>query len=328
MEVNEDILMLYLKDELSVAERAEVSRQLEQNNALFHQYIQLKDVWDYSGLKTNIHQYDTNAEWEKLSQKIPVYSGRKYMLTRIAGIAGVAAALVVAFFIGQLVNITPGNELAATGVHVFTAPEGQITKLTLADGSTVVLNEGSRLSVPLNFGDEERSVELSGEGYFEVTKNKEQVFSVKSGKQEVKVLGTVFNIRAYPGEDKMITTLEEGIVRWEMESQHITLKPGMQVVYDVNLGQVEQNNVDVNGVKQWAEGRYRYEDATFEEVIAVIERWYGVRVEWQPTDFTGQHYNGVIKRSASLPETLDLLKVMIPIDYTINGQKVIIKRMR
>ncbi|MBR8534688.1 FecR domain-containing protein [Carboxylicivirga sediminis] len=324
MEMSEDVLIQYIKRELPADEMDKVTHQLKLDKELFHQYIQLKDIWDYTGLTSDVHQYDVKREWKRL----PVRSAGRTGFMRLVGIAGIAAAVVIAFFVGQLIEKGSDNNALLSGAHVFTAPEGQITNVTLADGSTVVLNEGSSLSVPLNFGTDNRSVELSGEGYFDVSKNKELVFSVKSGKQEVKVLGTVFNIRAYTAEDKMITTLEEGIVRWEMEEHHITLKPGMQVVYDTRLGNIEQNTVDIHSVKQWALGRYLYEDAGLKEIVAVIEKWYGVTVNWQPADFAGQHFNGVIKRSASLEETLELMKVMLPIEYTINGQQVTIKRMR
>lgn len=322
--MNEEILILYLKGELSASEEAEVAHQLKLDKELFHQFMQLKDIWDYTGLTTDVHQYDVKKEWKRLS----ISSGKKNRLMRVVGIAGIAAAMVIAFFVGQVVDTVSDNNSMVTGVHVFTAPKGQISQLTLSDGSHVILNAGSSLTIPADFGQQNRDVKLSGEAHFNVAKNPELTFKVQSGQQSVSVLGTIFNIRAYPEETTMITTLEEGIVRWESNGRHITLKPDMQVVYDVGSQNVEHRNVDAGRIGQWSLGRYVFENAPFADIVGVIEKWYNVKIDWQQTDFEGEHYNGVIKKSASLNETLELIAVMTPVSYDINDQQISIRRMR
>ncbi|WP_430814211.1 FecR family protein [Carboxylicivirga sp. RSCT41] len=328
MELTEDTLIKYIKEELPEEERLLVELQLKDNEEAFRKYMQLKDTWDYAALKTNVNDYNVSEEWTQLASTISFKRSRLIRFRQVAGVIGIAASLMLAFFIGNLFNSINQTELDLTSAHIFTAPEGQITTITLADGSEITLNEGSQLSVPIEFGKTNRKVNLNGEGYFKVSKNKDLVFSVISGKQEVKVLGTIFNIRAYANESRMITSLEEGVVRWELEDKHITLKPGMQVVYDSENSSIEQNQVDVNSVRQWALGRYMYQDAPFEEIISVIEKWYGVQVRWNAKEFEGKHFNGVIKRSSSLEETLSLISLMTPIDYTVKGEIVTIKRMR
>ncbi|MBS2210688.1 FecR family protein [Carboxylicivirga mesophila] len=324
MEMSEDILIQYIKGELPADEMDHVSYQLRQNEELFHQYIQLKDIWDYTGLTTDVHKYDVKREWKRL----PIRSAGRTSFMKLAGVAGVAAAMVIAFFVGQLVETDSDSNSLVSGAHVFTAPEGQISELTLSDGSNVVLNAGSSLTIPSNFGKQNRDVQLSGEAHFNVTKNPDLIFKVKSGQQYVSVLGTIFNIRAYPGETKIITTLEEGIVRWESNGRHITLKPDMQVVYDLENQDVEQISVDAGRIGQWSVGRYVFENAPFIDIIDVIEKWYDVEIDWQQTDFEGEHYNGVIKKSASLNETLELIAAMTPVRYEVKGQQISIRRMR
>lgn len=328
MEVSEDILIKHIKGELTDEEKLFVDEQINANESLYLQYLQLKDVWDYAALKTNAYDYNASKEWEQLSVKIPFVKNRQIRFRRVVGVVGIAASLILAFFIGNVFDSVNKTELDFASAHVFTAPAGQLTTIKLADGSEITLNESSQLKVPLEFGKTNRKVNLDGEGYFKVSKNKDLTFSVISGKQEVKVLGTIFNIRAYKNESRMITSLEEGVVRWELEGQHITLKPGMQVVYDSKKESIEQREIDVNSIKQWALGRYQYEDAPFEEIISVIERWYGVEVKWNAKEFEGKHFNGVIKRSSPLEETLSLMELMTPIDYTVKGKIVTIKRMR
>jgi ferric-dicitrate binding protein FerR (iron transport regulator) len=324
MEMSDEVLIQYIKRALPADEMDHVSHQLMQNEELFHQYIQLKDIWDYTGLITDVHRYDVKKEWKQLA----IRSGKGISLARVAGLAGMAAAMVIAFFIGLLVETGSGGKSMAVTSHVFTAPAGQMSELTLADGSTVVLNAGSSLTIPADFGKQNRDVQLSGEAHFTVAKDQNSSFKVKSGQQCVTVLGTVFNIRAYPGETKMITTLEEGIVKWESNGHHITLKPDMQVIFDLNSQAIQQKEVDASRIGQWSVGRYLFEDAPFAEILDVIEKWYDVEIDWRPTDFEGEHYNGVIKKSASLNETLELIRVMTPVKYEINGQKISIKRMK
>ncbi|MBK3516196.1 FecR family protein [Carboxylicivirga marina] len=328
MEVNQDILIQFIKGELSASEYQAVNKQIKSDKALFRQYIQLKDIWDYTASKSNALKYNEGKEWDTLAAKIPFASTRTLKFKRIVGAIAVAASIVIAFLIGHVYESMQSGNAMVAGSHVFKAPFGQVSNITLADGSKVMLNEGSTLTVPLDFGINNRNVALNGEGYFDVSTNKDLEFSVTSGKQKVKVLGTIFNIRAYEHENKMITTLEEGIVRWEMEARHITLKPGMQVIYDNQLGDVEEKTVDITEVKQWALGRYMYEDASLDEIIAVIERWHNVKVKWNPADFKGVHFNGVLKRSATIDETFELIKVMVPMKYTVKGQIVTIERMR
>ncbi|TRX71277.1 FecR family protein [Carboxylicivirga sp. M1479] len=328
MKITDDILIQYIKKELNDEERLLISALLQEDEVLFNQYLQLKDIWDYTGMTSNIHDYKVSKEWQKLSSGRILTLTKGVVLRRIATIAGAAAAVFIAFLIGNMYHSISNVGMDSSTAHVFTAPPGQVTNLILADGSTVTLNEGSSLTVPLHFGQENRSVELQGEGYFNVSKNKELEFSVKSGMQEVKVLGTIFNIRAYEREGRMTTTLEEGLVRLEMNGQHITLKPGMQVVCDLETNSVEQREVDVNSIKQWSLGRYLFEDAAFGEIISKLEKWHGVKVRWNPADFSGEHFNGVLKRSSTLSETFELIKVMIPMEYTIEGQIVTIERMR
>lgn len=322
--MREEILIQYIKGELPADEMDNVSHQLKQNEELFHQYIQLKDIWDYTGLTTDVHRYNVKKEWKRLG----IRSAKRNSLVRVVGIAGMAAAMMLAFFIGQLVETGSDNNSLLSGVHVFTAPAGQISELTLSDGTNVILNAGSSLTIPSDFGKQNRDVQLSGEAHFNVAKKPDLTFKVKSGQQYVSVLGTIFNIRAYPEETQIITTLEEGIVRWESNGRHITLNPDMQVVYDVGSQNVEQRNVNAGRIGQWSVGRYVFENAPFADIMDVIEKWYDVEIDWQQIEFEGEHYNGVIKKSASLNETLELIAAMTPVRYEVNGQQISIRRMR
>ncbi len=321
MSFEEADIIRYLKGELKGQEESNFLNALREDVELREAYFRLKDVWDFSGMKLQALPYDTAKEWKALHSTIQSKGLQKAMRPWMRWM-GVAAAAMIAFFIGQqqiFQHISPTNQMAH---HTFVAPEGQMSQVQLADGTQVTLNAGSKLLVPLDFGEQQRALELQGEGFFDVTKDPNKAFVVQSGDQQVKVLGTRFNIRAYPGETLFETTLEEGSVEWSSPQHSLILKPGMQVIYDLSTEKVVQQAVDVSGVKSWSLGRYEYHNAPFDKVTSVIEKWYSVKVNYREADFEGKHFNGVIKKSASLDQTLHIIGLMTPIKYTINNDTI------
>jgi len=327
MNFEEADIIRYLNGELKGKEKTAFLSALRNDTILREAYFRLKDVWDFSGMKLQALPCDTAKEWKVLHSTIQSKGLQKAMGPWMRWM-GVAAAAVIAFFMGHQQIFKHTSPAAQMAHHTFVAPEGQMSQVQLADGTQVTLNAGSKLLVPLDFGEHERALELQGEGFFDVTKDPYNAFVVHSGDQQVKVLGTRFNIRAYPGETVFETTLEEGSVEWSSPQHSLILQPGMQVIYDLSTEKVVQQAVDVSGVKSWSLGRYEYHNAPFAKVTSVIEKWYGVKVNYRETDFEGKHFNGVIKKSASLDQTLHIIGLMTPIKYTIKKDTIEIELIK
>lgn len=224
-----------------------------------------------------------------------------------------------------------GSELVYEGqggslqYHTVSIPRGGQYKLVLSDGTRVWLNAESSLRFPAGFAPDSREVELRGEGYFEVAKNKERPFRVKSWtpsgeEQLVEVLGTVFNIHAYPDPAGTRTTLVEGSVRVVKGGERVVLRPGEQARGEKNLEVVK---VDLRKEVAWKEGLFLFRDASIREIGDQITRWYDVEVEYRGD--IPYHFNATIERSTPLSSLLEVLQATKRVHFTLAGKKLIIE---
>lgn len=179
---------------------------------------------------------------------------------------------------------------------------GMTTQLTLPDGSHVSLNSESSISFPEVFIDQTRNVKLSGEAYFEVTKNPEQRFIVSTPHQAtVEVLGTSFNVEAFAHDSTIATTLVEGAVRFKYEGKEVAIHPGEKIVYNRLKKQYE--TFKTNGVSEssWKDGKLIFSNTPFNEALHMLEKRYYVQFKvsnpkYQQDAFTGTFTNQRLDR--------------------------------
>ena len=197
-------------------------------------------------------------------------------------------------------------------------------KLQLADGTLVWLNAASSLRFPIKFTAENRTVYLEGEAYFEVRENKKQPFVVKSSAHEVQVLGTSFNLSAYPNEST-VTSLMSGMVDVRAAAKHIRLSPGMQS--KAYAGSLSRAEVDVAAVSAWKDNRFVFVKEPLTSILRKLERWYDVEFIIQPgaERLIRKTYSGSLTRFAKLSETMELFTITESLDYYIKGNKVYLK---
>lgn len=170
----------------------------------------------------------------------------------------------------------------ATAYNVMSTPKGRQFNLILPDGSKVWLNAASSIRYPIVFAGKERKVEITGEAYFEVARNTSSPFKVKvNDETEIEVLGTHFNINSYENEASINTTLLEGSVRVKNNQGTIVLKPGQQA-QSVKQEKIKiLREVDVEKVMAWKNGFFNFQDATLQEVMRQLERWYDIEVMYE-----------------------------------------------
>jgi len=177
-------------------------------------------------------------------------------------------------------NIVDKKEIA---YNTMSTPKGRQFQLLLPDGSKVWLNAASSIRYPTVFTGTERKVDITGEVYFEVSANAKMPFRVKvNGETEIEVIGTHFNINAYTNEGNIRTTLLEGSIRISDHGEKVILKPGQQA----QSGQASQlikifNDVNIERVMAWKNGVFNFQDATLEEVMRQLERWYDIDVVYE-----------------------------------------------
>lgn len=221
-------------------------------------------------------------------------------------------------------NHKPGGTASA---NVLRTPYGGEYKVILADGSKVWLNAGSSLKYPTAFNGNDRTVEIKGEGYFEVAENKAKPFRVLTGDgAEVKVLGTRFNVKAYEGEKEVTTTLVSGAVAVQHGNEQKNIRPNQQAIVTSEGITVKTRSKDeVTQALAWKNGQINFEGETAQSILKQIERWYVVETSVEKgtpeTTLTGN-----VERTASLTDVLKLLNTTNEsVLFTLEGHTVVAK---
>ena len=234
-------------------------------------------------------------------------------------------AAIVASSNGRLAYNTGSAPATLLAYNTLTTPRGGQYQLTLPDGTKVWLNAASSITYPTAFTDKERSVNITGEVYFEVTKDRSRPFHVKVNDMEVDVLGTNFNVNAYHDEGGTRTTLLEGSVKINAAQTAVTLKPGQQAHIISPLGKENLkviNDADLDEVMAWKNGYFKFNDADIRTVMQQIERWYDLQVVYEgalPKD----HFGGKLPRDANASEVLKTLE-QTQVHFRIEGKKLIV----
>ncbi|MDW8850825.1 DUF4974 domain-containing protein [Flavobacterium sp. MMLR14_040] len=208
-------------------------------------------------------------------------------------------------------------------------PYGKRFKLQLSDGTVVNLNSGTTLKYPEQFGlNGKRNVYLTGEAFFEVAKDKTHPFIVHANKVEVEVLGTKFNVSAYPENPTVNSTLIEGSIQMaeaENKSNAVLIVPNQMATWQNNSKKITTKFVDTSIYAAWTKGDIAFKDTPFSTIAKIIERTYDVKIINENSDLARQSFTGSIKISESSVENiLELLKRDTPFNYAINENTITI----
>ncbi|WP_113637493.1 FecR family protein [Nubsella zeaxanthinifaciens] len=226
---------------------------------------------------------------------------------------------------GQLIYQVVEDLNSALTFNTLTTTRGEQTEVLLPDGTLVFLNSQSSLNFPTNFkGAKERKVTLTGEGYFEVTKNKLQPFIVASNQQRVKVLGTTFNINAYADEPHTATTLLEGSVNITNTNsqQNATLSPGQQAI--ISTQQLDVKTVETDDVVAWKNGYFMFNNETLSTILNRVSKWYDVDVIYKDDAMKNKTFFGSISRYKNISELLKVIQKTDVATFEIKGRQIIV----
>jgi len=223
---------------------------------------------------------------------------------------------------GELSYMHDGNTANQQGFNSVETPRGRQFQLRLGDGTQVWLNAASSIRFPLTFTGQERRVEITGEVYFEVAKNKAKPFIVKTGDMQVEVLGTHFNVNAYGDEAAIKTTLIEGSVRISNGKSAGILKPGQQAQAS-GTGKLQiRDHADIEEILSWKNGRIAFTNAGLESIMRQVSKWYDVDVEYAGS-VADRTFTADISRNTNLSEFLKVLELS-NIHFRIDGRKLIV----
>jgi len=208
--------------------------------------------------------------------------------------------------------------------NTISTPKGGQYQVLLPDGTKVWLNAASQLRFPVAFTGNDRKVELSGEAYFEVAKNKDKPFKVLTTHQEIEVFGTHFNVNAYANEAITKTTLLEGKVRVTKGKTTAWLKPGQQALNSATSANLMVKEVsDLSEAVAWKNGLFMFDNEDIYTIMNKISRWYDVDVQYVE-DLHGKTYSGNISKFKEVTEVLKTMELTGTIHFKIEGRRILV----
>ncbi len=252
--------------------------------------------------------------------------------------SSVAAVLVLFTVIGA-VFLTIDSQRVEEHVNSVTYieksnPRGQKSTVFLKDGSKVILNSSSSIRYASNFGETHRDIELIGEAFFEVAKNKDVPFNVISGDITTRALGTSFNIKAYPQQEEVKVSLFTGKTKVffndkkdnEQEEGYI-LDPGQSLSFNSKMRLFEKGQFDSRKVLSWKDGILYFENEKFDNVVSILEEWYDVDITVDYGQMDKSAYDGINGefKNESLENVMRVMNHSRDFEYTLKGKQVKIR---
>ncbi|MEI7829116.1 MAG: FecR domain-containing protein [Prolixibacteraceae bacterium] len=317
------LIQKYLQDQTTEEENQQLHQWILQSPENEKRFFAEKDIWDTTGFHANRKNYDIQPELELFKKRIEVISPKQSIFFR--RVLQMAAMLVVTFGLGwatQFISFKQEQMPAQTTMQEIFVPKGQVNQVFLADGTRIWINSETHLTIPSVFTSKERVVKLSGEAFFSVAKDASQPFRVEVKGQQIEVLGTTFNVRAYDNSGEIETTLETGQIKLLAGNQTALLQPGEQSIFDKNSNKLTIEKVDPLNFSSWKNGRYEFHNKDLTEVFKIVERWYDVEITMDENYFGKMHFSGVIKRNKDVKHFLELLNHTVPIKYEMNADKI------
>ena len=222
-----------------------------------------------------------------------------------------------------------GNEQELAQIMEVKTNPGMMTSLTLPDGTLVYLNSESTLSYPSRFDNDTRNVTLQGEAYFEVEKDARHPFVVKADPVEVEVLGTHFNVEAYPGDAEVKTTLLEGSVAVNAPavSSRITLSPGESAIYNrADKTLQEEKTKENNTATGWRDGHFHFDYLPLQEIARELSNSFGATIHIADTALQNYRITARFRNGEDLTTILSVLHNAGYFNYSRNTQQITITK--
>jgi ferric-dicitrate binding protein FerR (iron transport regulator) len=357
----EDLVCGYLKGELTCEETRELIEWINLDKANKKTFYEFCELWITTRAASNNHCYNAQEGFWKFKQRIKTgdqqaTTGSKNRFLRTT--LRYAAIFLIAFAAGGLLFYQFGQKnslIPLQGKTELAVPLGSRASFTLADGTVVILNAGSTLRTDSRFGIKDRTVELEGEGYFKVAKDRLNPFIVKTSCLTVTALGTEFNVKAYSVDKTIETTLVNGSVKIEPVSgtgsgeitilqpnQKLTFykeEPGVvnnQVMPSGNSGsevkpakvhgaatavKLVKENVNIEPVVSWKENRWIFDNQSLSQIAVDLERRFDVQMQFKSERLKSYRFTGTIL-AEPIEQVLEVLSITSPISFNISGRVV------
>jgi len=287
-------------------------------------YSDLREIWLSSGIQNNADNYHLEKAIGKFREQIEenkrITKTRRLTinLLKYAAVFVLLLAIPVAYYFG----IRNSGQQTATTI---TCPFGDKSAIVLPDNSKVWLNSGSKLTFFSDFKQGGRKVFLEGEAYFSVSKDKKNPFRVKTSALNITVLGTRFNVKAYPDENTISTTLIEGSIDVSGNFGNALLKPEQKLQFDKGSRKMSIETLsDTSPETEWKDGRLVFRNESIGELAPKLERWFDVDIVFADEQVKQRRFTGILKRESIL-EVVSYFDFSKLVECKIQGNKIIIK---
>lgn len=270
----------------------------------------------------------------KNSATLTLANGKKIVLSDAANgeLAKEAGVKISKSADGQIIYEVIGTAASSDKLNTLSTSNGETYRIRLPDQSEVWLNAASTIKYPVSFAKHAtRKIELIGEAYFEIARDKRHPFIVESNEQKIEVLGTHFNVNAYSNENKVKTTLIEGSVK--VQSQHpggkspageqAILRPGEQSL--LSADELIVRKADVEEAIAWKMGFFKFRDENIQSIMRKVSRWYDVEVIYRG-EIPQSGLEGTVSRYQDITQLLDMLQSTGLVKFSISKNKIIVSK--
>ena len=301
--LNEDIIIRYLENRCSEEDFVLINEWMKESDENAGELFRMEEIYQLGKFPFEEENLVAKAE-RRLGRRLEQENQKRQEVFKLKSVLRYAAAIVGVIVLAAGLAYWFRNK--AEELVVASAAHGQVREMLLPDGTKVWLNQSSVLKYPRAFEGKERHVYLDGEAYFEVARNHEKPFTVKSQAMDVRVLGTSFNIKCRPDNSFAETTLVEGEVEVKDKSDkgRITLLPGQKAVLNRVTGRMQVKQVDPKMEIVWHNDLIPFEKSSIFQIAAALERFYGVKIILSPDVDSTNTYSGVLKKKDNIESCL------------------------
>ena len=318
--LNEEILAKFLMGECTEDELREVNAWLEGSGENARELFRLEEIYHLGRLGDTSNTQDIEKAEKRLFKRLEQEKTKQYKVRRMVGWMRYAAVFVGFFLLGTFGYLfyqtySQPETLLAVTTH------DKIKDLKLPDGTKVWLNSESTLSYRSDFGRRDRDVELDGEAYFEVAKNKEIPFYVNTETNQVRVVGTHFNVCAYKGSNEFETTLVEGIVDiYAYDNERPLTRLTKNEFFGSYQGKYKKAVLPSYDYLRWREGLYCFDDSPFSCILTKLEKYYNVKITVENPKVLNYRCTGKFKEQDGVEHILKVIQKDHPFTYSISEE--------
>ncbi|WP_442589065.1 FecR family protein [Pedobacter sp. AW31-3R] len=288
---------------------------------------------DFRNFEVGLPDDRLSKDWNRRFQEKYIASPVRPMWRRPW--LGYAAACILMLSIGLYFfngDRIAGKKEAAIAMLETLNPRGQRSKILLPDSSVVYLGADSRIRYPEKFGAGNREISLTGEAFFEITKDHTHPFIIHTGEVQTKVLGTSFKVNAFDGKDLSVSVatgkvqVGRKIAGTDSLQSLAVLIPGQEVKWNVKTQTAAVDRIDAEGVRDWKDGTMTFVAASVGDIAENLERWYNVKINFQERKIAKYHVSLIVKGTDPLAHTLDIICNTTHLHYKIKGRIITITK--